>query len=155
MMPSRTSKVRFKPRECGVALLEVFDDAQRVQVVVEEVAVFAHGAVERLLAGVAEGRMPDVVHQGKSLGEIDVQARGRPAMVREICATSMRVRQAIAKMIGVAPREDLRLVFQPPEGARVNDAVAVALESHCDRDGEARDSGVRVSVRREPRTERA
>jgi hypothetical protein len=31
-------------------------------------------------------------------------------------------------VIGNAGRKNLRLVLQPPEGARVNDAVAVALK---------------------------
>ena len=31
-------------------------------------------------------------------------------------------------MIGQARREDLRLGFEPPKGASVNDAVPVALE---------------------------
>src|SRR5208337_3880512 len=38
------------------------------------------------------------------------------------------VRQARAKVVRIAAREDLRLVLQTAEGARVNDTVAVALE---------------------------
>ena len=52
----------------GVALLEIFDDAQGVQVVVEEEAMIAHGGVERFFAGVAEGRMAEVVHQRQRFG---------------------------------------------------------------------------------------
>src|SRR4029077_20361578 len=36
-----------------------------------------------------------------------------------------RVRQPIAKMVGIARRENLRLGFQPAKSARVDDAVAV------------------------------
>ncbi len=49
--------------EGGVALFEVFDDAEGVQIVVEEEAVLAHGGVEGFLAGMAEGRVADVVDQ--------------------------------------------------------------------------------------------
>ena len=73
--------------EGGVALLEIFDDAEGVEVVVEEEAVLAHGGVESFFSGVAEGRVADVVDQRESFGEIDVEAEA-PAMVREICETS-------------------------------------------------------------------
>jgi hypothetical protein len=39
------------------------------------------------------------------------------------------VRQAVAEVVGKARREDLRLSFQAPEGARVHDAIAIALET--------------------------
>ena len=54
--------------EGGVALLEIFHDAQGVQIVVEEQAVLAHGGVERLFAGVTKGRMAEVMHQRQRLG---------------------------------------------------------------------------------------
>ena len=38
------------------------------------------------------------------------------------------VREPVTEMIGKAGREDLGFPFEPPEGARVNDAVAIALE---------------------------
>jgi hypothetical protein len=47
----------------GVALLEVLDDAERVEVVVEAEAVALEAAVEGAFAGVAEGRMADVVDE--------------------------------------------------------------------------------------------
>ena len=52
----------------GVALFEIFHDAQGVQVVVEEESVGAHGGVERFFAGVAERRMAEVMHQRKRFG---------------------------------------------------------------------------------------
>jgi len=39
-----------------------------------------------------------------------------------------RVRQPVAEVIGITAGEDLRLRFQPPKGAGVNDTVAVALK---------------------------
>ena len=38
-MPSRVSKLRFRPSYCGVALLELVDDAQALQVVLEAAVV--------------------------------------------------------------------------------------------------------------------
>jgi len=72
----------------GVALLEIFDDAQGVQVVVEEQAVGAHGGVQGFFARVTERRMAEIMHQCERFGEIDVE-ESAPATVRVICATSM------------------------------------------------------------------
>ncbi len=76
-----------QPREIEVALLELLDDAQRVQIVVEAVAVLAHAAIELPFARVAERRVPDVVHQRQRFGKVGVECRA-PATVRAICATS-------------------------------------------------------------------
>ena len=54
----------------GVPLLEVLDDAQRVNIVVEAAAVTAQAAVERPLSSVAEGRMTDVVDECERFGEV-------------------------------------------------------------------------------------
>ena len=111
----------------GVAQLEVFDDAQRVQVVIEEEAVRAHGGVERFLSGVAERRMADVVHQGERLDQVDIQAE-----LRRDGAGDLRdlngVGQAIAEVVGVAAGEDLGLGFEAAKSAGMDDAVAVALK---------------------------
>ncbi len=71
--------------------------------------------------------MPDVMHQGQRLHQIDIQI--------ERCSNGARdlrdfhgVRQASAEVVGVAAGEDLRLVLQPAKGAGMDDAVAVTLE---------------------------
>ena len=110
-----------------VAQLHLLDRAQRLQVVVEELAMLAHQQVERALAGVPERRMPDVVHQRQRLGQVDIQVELRCDGARDLRDLD-GVRQASAKVVGVAAGEDLRLVFQPAEGARVDDAVAVTLK---------------------------
>src|SRR5579863_3646629 len=46
----------------GIALFEVLDNAKGVKVVVKKKSVGAHGGVERFFAGVAEGRMAEVVY---------------------------------------------------------------------------------------------
>ena len=79
--------------------------------------------------------MTDVVHQRQRFGQIDVQIERGGDGARDL-RDFHGVRQAGAKVVGVAAGEDLRLVLQPPKGAGVNDAVAVALK------------GIAVRVRR-------
>ena len=62
--------------EIEIALLEMLDDAQGVTVVLEVIAEAAHPFVEAAFAGVAEGRMADVVGEGERFGEIGVEAEG-------------------------------------------------------------------------------
>ena len=117
----------IQPAKAGVADFKIFDDAQRVQIVVEEESMLPHGGIERFFAGMAEGRMPDVVNQGKSLDQVHVEAkRARDG------AGDLRhfegVGQAIAEVVGEAAGEDLRLGFEAAKRAGVNDAVPVALE---------------------------
>jgi len=59
-----------------ITLFKPGDDAQSVQVVVKTEAVPAQRGVERFFAGVAEGRMADVVGQGEGLSELTVQTKG-------------------------------------------------------------------------------
>ncbi len=108
-----------------VALLEMFDDVQRVQIVIEALAVFAHAQVELLFSGVAEGRMADVVNEREGFGEVGVQAEGAGDGAGDL-RDFEGVSEAVAKMVGEAGGEDLRLRFEPAEGARMDDAVAVA-----------------------------
>src|SRR6202021_587157 len=94
--------------EGGVALLEIFDDAQSMKIVVEEEAVAAHGGVESFFSGVAEGRVADVVNQGEGFGEVDVEVE-RPGD-------------------GAGDWGDFGGGGGAAGGASVNDAVAVALK---------------------------
>ena len=64
---------QVEPVEAAVAFLEQVDDAQRLQVVLEA-AVLAHAFVERVLARVAERRVPEVVRERDGLAELLVQA---------------------------------------------------------------------------------
>ena len=70
----------------GIAQLHIFHGAQRLQVVVEELAVAPHQEVERALAGMSEGRMADVVNQRQRLDQIDIQIE----RARRWCARSAR-----------------------------------------------------------------
>ena len=96
--------------------------------IVIEPAGLGERRAQRILAGMAERRMAEVVGQAQGLGQIFVQAeraRDRPPDLRDLQA----VRQAHPVMIAVGRDEDLRLVTKPPEGDRMDQPVAVALEN--------------------------
>src|SRR5207237_1130885 len=54
--------------KCCIALFEILDDSQRVQVVIKEKSVPPHGTIERFLSGVTEWKMTGVVTQSWGLG---------------------------------------------------------------------------------------
>ena len=57
---------QIQSAEGSVSLLKVLDDSQRVQVVVKEKSVPSHRRIQRLLPGMAEWRMADVMHECES-----------------------------------------------------------------------------------------
>ena len=85
-----------------------------------------HQAVETRLALVAEGGVAKVVGEGDGFGEVLVQAEGAGDVAGD-GGDFDGVRQAGAEVVAGAVEEDLGLVFEAAEGARVDDAVAVAL----------------------------
>jgi len=116
---------QVQAREIGIALLEALDDPQRLAVVVEP-AVILHELGQDVLAEVAERGVAEVVGERQGLDEVFVQAErardGPPDL-----AHLDRVRQARAVVIPLVIDEDLRLVFEPAEGSRMDDAVAIPL----------------------------
>ena len=112
--------------EIGIAPLELGDDAQRVAVVVEP-AMVRHAGVERVLAGMAEGGVAEIVAEGDRLGEVVVEPE-RPGERAGDLRDFDRVGQAGAEMIALVVDEHLRLVGEAAEGGRMDDAVPVALE---------------------------
>jgi hypothetical protein len=68
---------KIQPEESGVFLFQLLDDAEALPVVIEA-PVLAHEAVEGFFAGVAEGRVSEVVREGD---EFDYQL-GTGAFVR-------------------------------------------------------------------------
>src|SRR5215218_1990429 len=87
----------------------------------------ADAGVEDGLAGVAEGRVAQVVAQPDRLGQVLVQAE-RPRHAARDAARLERVREPGAVVVALRGDEDLRLVLQAPERLRVDDPVAVALK---------------------------
>ena len=87
--------------------------------------------VERRLAGVAEGRVTEIVAQADRLRQVLVE----PECARDDTGDPgrlQRVRHSRAVVVAGRVDEDLRLPLEPPEGLRVQDAVPVALERRPD-----------------------
>src|SRR5208282_4949461 len=118
---------QIESAESGVAQFEVLDDTQRVQVVVEERAVLAHGDVQRLFASVSEWRMADVMHQGERLDQINVQTQLSGDGSRDLRDLD-GVGQAIAKVVRVAAGEDLSFSLEAAESSGMDYAIAVTLK---------------------------
>ena len=116
--------------ERRVARFEQVDHAQALEVVLEAVAGrvdLAQALVERVLAGVAERRVAEVVGERNRLAQVLVQAqrpRHRARQLRDL----ERVGQPGAKQVAFVVQEHLRLVDEAPKRAAVDDAIAVALE---------------------------
>jgi hypothetical protein len=112
----------------GVAPLQAVDDPDRLVVVLEPPGfrvAFGEQVVEDVLPGVAERRVAQVVPQGDGLGQVLVQAE-RAGDASGDLRDLDRVGEPGAEVVPFVRNEDLRLVFQPPEGPGVDDPVAVA-----------------------------
>ena len=70
--------------------------------------------------------MAEVVRERDGLGEVFVEPQGAGDAAGD-GGDFYRVREACAEVVARAVEEDLRLVFEAAEGARVDDAVAIAL----------------------------
>ena len=113
--------------EIRVGGFEPGDDADRMGIVVEA-AGRAQRRAQRILSGMAEGRMAKVVREAQSFGQILVEAeraRHRAADLRHLEA----VGQANPEMIAVRGNEHLGLVAQATKSNRVDQAVAIPLEN--------------------------
>jgi len=89
-------KCEIQAGKIEIALLELLDDAQRVQIVIETAAVRAHQFIELVFAGMAERRMADVVHECERFGKLGVQPQRRGDGAGNL-RDFQRVRQAIPK----------------------------------------------------------
>ena len=83
--------------------------------------------MQRILPGVPERGMAEIVGQRHSFSEILVQPQ-RPADTTRDLRHFDAVRQARSEEIAFVIDEDLRFVFQPPERGRMYDAISVTLE---------------------------
>src|SRR5438046_2033834 len=73
-------KCKIQPRKIEVPLLELFDDTQRMQIVIETAALFAHQFVKFAFAGVAEWRMTDVMDKSERFGKLRVQTQSKSGL---------------------------------------------------------------------------
>ena len=110
-------------------VLEDVDDAKALLVVVEAAG---DEVVEHALAGVAEGRVAEVVAEGDGLGQFLVESKHLGDAARDLRHLE-RMGQARSIVIAGRREEHLGLVLQPPEGLAVNHAITIALEGRPDR----------------------
>src|ERR1017187_3380664 len=75
----------------------------------------------------SKGRMADVVNQSQRLDQINIQVERGGNGARDLRHLH-GVGQTSTEVVGVAAGEDLRLVFQPAEGAGMDHAIAVPLK---------------------------
>ena len=110
----------------AIGRFEPHQHTQGVGVVIEP-AVFRQGFAQRILPGMAERRVADVVSEAQRLGQVLVQpqrARNRASDLGDF----ETVGQTHAVVIAVGCDEHLGLVAQAAERDRMDDPVAVALE---------------------------
>jgi hypothetical protein len=92
-----------------------------------ETAIFGHRCIQRPLAGMAEGRVAEVMGERQRLGQVLVEperAGQRPRDLRDL----QGVGQARSVMITLIIQKYLGFLLQPAKGGGMDDAVAVALE---------------------------
>ncbi len=92
-----------------------------------EATVITHALVERVLTGVAEGRMAEIVGEGDRLGQVLVQTQGARDGACDLRHLD-GVGEARAEHVAFVIDEDLGLVLESPEGRGMNDAIAIALK---------------------------
>ena len=136
MMPSRTSKVRLRPGNPAYFCSK--DSTMR-----KACRLWSNASwccrISRSSSDSPEwppGRVPHVMHQRQRLHQVGVQAqrlRHRAADLRHF----QRVRQAIAEVIGISPGENLRLVLQAAESARVDECGRDRVRNRCGKGAEA------------------
>ena len=116
---------KIEAGEVRILCLDELDDTEALEIVIEA-AVAAHEAVELRLAGVAERGVAEIVREGDGLGEVLIESEGagdRAGDGRHLDGMG----EPGAEVIAAAAEEDLGLVFETAEGARMNDAGAVPL----------------------------
>jgi hypothetical protein len=112
--------------EVGVLALEHIDDAQRL-LVMFEAAVVRHAIGQRVLAGVSERAVPEIVGERDGLGEVLVETECSGDGARDL-RDLHRVGEPRAVVVAETVDEDLRLVLQAPERGGVDDPIPVALK---------------------------
>src|SRR6266550_971609 len=118
-------KRKIQPRKIEIALLELFHDAKRVHIVTEMAAAGEHQFIQFFFAGMAKGGMTDVMDESQGLRELGVQTQGAGDGAGDL-RDFEGVRQAVAKMVGIARGEYLGFGFESAEGPGMNNSIAVA-----------------------------
>ncbi len=118
---------QVQPVELGIMPFQRGDDPDRLRVVVKP-AVRRHQRMQRILACVAKGRMPQIMRQRHRLGQLGVQVERRGHRAGHLRHLD-RMGQPCDEVVLLRRDEHLGLVLQPPKRARMDDPVAVALKA--------------------------
>jgi len=108
-------------------LLAAVHDSERVEVMVEAIAVSPHLAIEFFFAGVGERWMTDIVRQCECFGQILVKSERTCDRSRDLGDLD-GVSETVTEMVMHVRAEDLRFVFEPAECTGMYDSIAVARE---------------------------
>ncbi len=117
---------QIKAIELRILQLQFLHDPQAL-VVVAKPAMLGHAAIERLLAQMTEGWMAEIVRQGDGFRQVLVEAK-RARHGACDAGDLDGVGHPGAVMVAGGIEKDLGLVLQAPEGAAVDNAVAIPLE---------------------------
>src|SRR5688572_15295921 len=118
--------VTYFPREVQplTIVFEHVDDAQTLLIMIEPAW---NQIVEHALARVSEWRVPEIVPERDSLGELFVQLQHLCNRARNLRDLEC-VREPRSVMIAGRREKHLRLVLQTAKRLRVDDAIAIALK---------------------------
>ena len=105
-------------------MLQLGHQPQRMGIVIEPTDVGCDG-IQRFLAGMAKGRVAQVVRQRHGLGQVFVGLKCARQAARQL-RHFQRMGQAGAVIIAFMLHKDLGLVLEAAEGGGMDDAVAVA-----------------------------
>ena len=108
-----------------VQILEHIHNAQTLLVVPKTERT---NLIERRLSGVTERRVPEIMSERDRFGQILIESK-RPRDCPRNLRDLERVRQPSTVVVALRRDKYLRLVAQPPERLRVDNAVAVALKA--------------------------
>jgi hypothetical protein len=119
--PGEVQAVEFR-----VMAFQMGHDPDRLRVVIEP-AIGRHRGGERVLPGMPEGGMAEIMGQRHGLGQVLVEAQRAGHGARDL-RHLQRMGQAGAEIVALMLHEDLRLVLEPAKRGGMDDPVAVALE---------------------------
>ncbi len=106
--------------------LQKVDDAKALAVVLEPTVV-TQESVEHALPRVTEGRVAQIVGENNRLGQVLVRAECTSHGASDL-RHLQGMGETVSKVVPLMANEDLRLVLEPPERGRVDDAVTIPLK---------------------------
>lgn len=122
--------VQIQPGKLRRVFRKDCDDPMRLDVVFKRSSVFFYPPVECLFAGVAEGRMAEVMTERDAFGEIFIESE-RPCEVAADLGDFHGVGEARTHVVVRSRHKHLRLPLQSSKSLRVNDAITVALKGEA------------------------